>query len=146
LESKQVADRQAESATMLLRKYNVPINIRVEYNKTESTGSGITLWAIFSKDDEIDLKNPVILGADGLGEPGKPSEKVGEEAARRLIKEIDSGTPVDLHLADNLVPWLIFGGRFKAEDISMHAKTNIWVVNNFFKDKIELKDNLIFAN
>lgn len=146
LHSRQVADRQAETATALLRKFNVPVDIRVEYNKTMSIGSGITLWAIFSKADEIDFNNPVILGADGLGEPSKSSEKVGEEAARNLIQEIESGTPVDTHLADNLVPWLIFGGRFRAENISMHTKTNIWVVNQFFKDKIEIKDNLISAH
>jgi len=146
LESRLVANRQAETAKALLKKYNVPIDIRVEYNKTMSTGSGITLWAIYSKNNEIDMNNPVILGSDGLGEPGKPSEKVGEEAAQRLIKEIESGTPADVHLADNLVPWLIFGGKFRAEEISLHCKTNVWVVNQFFKDKIEIKNKLISSH
>jgi RNA 3'-phosphate cyclase len=146
LKTKNVADRQAESAKMLLKKYNVSIDIRVEYNKTESTGSGITLWALFSKSDEIDLKNPVILGADSLGELGKTSEKVGEEAARNLITEIESGTAVDVHLADNLAPWLIFGGQFYAKNISLHTTTNIWAVNQFFKDKLELKDNIILSH
>jgi RNA 3'-terminal phosphate cyclase len=104
------------------------------------------LWAIFSKNNEIDINNPVILGADALGEPGRSSEKVGEEAARRLTKEIESGTPVDVHLADNLVPWLIFGGQFRVEEMSNHTRTNVWVVNNFFKDKIEIRDKLILAH
>jgi RNA 3'-terminal phosphate cyclase len=146
LQQRQVAERQAEHARVLLKKLNVPVNIQVEYNQTSSTGSGITLWAIFAKNSEIDMNNPVILGSDGLGEPGKPSEKVGEEAAKRIIEEIESKTPVDRHLADQLVPWLIFGGRLRAENITMHCKTNIWVVNQFFKDKIELKDNLIFSH
>jgi RNA 3'-terminal phosphate cyclase (GTP) len=146
LQSRKVADRQAEQANMLLKKFRVPLDIRVEYSQTLSTGSGITLWAIFSKNNEIDINNPVILGADALGEPGRSSEKVGEEAARRLIKEIESGTQVDVHLADNLVPWLIFGGQFRVEEMSNHTRTNVWVVNNFFKDKIEIRDKLILAH
>jgi len=146
LEPKRVADRQAETAKAILNKLNVPVDIRVEYNQTLSTGSGLTLWAIFSKGDEIDMNNPVILGADGLGEPRKTSENVGEEAARNLIKEIESGSPVDEHLADNLLPWLIFGGKFRAENISLHTKTNAWLVNNFFKDKIKIEGNLISSH
>jgi RNA 3'-phosphate cyclase len=148
LQKAKVAERQSESAKPLLKKYNVPIDIRTEYNQTESTGSGIVLWAVFAKNNDININNPIILGADVLGEKSKPSEKIGEEAAKKLIKEIESKKPVDKLLSDNLVPWLIFGGKFKATELTLHTKTNVWVVNNFFKDKIEIdeKENLVFAH
>jgi len=74
LQEAQVAERQSKAAEISLKNYNCPINIQMEYNDTLSTGSGITLWAIFSKDkDEIDIKNPIRLGADALGERGKKS-------------------------------------------------------------------------
>ena len=81
LENAQVSDRQAKSARFLLNKYQVPVNIRKEYCDTLSPGSGITVWAVFSKNPEdLDLINPIMLGADSLGEKGKPSEKIGKDA------------------------------------------------------------------
>ena len=41
------------------------------------------------------MKNSIRLGADVLGERGKKAEIVGEECAKRLIKEIESKVPVD---------------------------------------------------
>jgi len=129
LEKAEVAERQAKSAKLLLNKFEVPIVIQTEYADTFCPGSGITLWAIFSKDmDEIDVKNPILLGADALGERGKPAEKVGKEAAEKLIKEIESKAPVDSHTADNLIPWLaLFGGKIRVSEITNHTKTNIWI-------------------
>jgi RNA 3'-terminal phosphate cyclase len=152
LQNAKVAERQADSAKEQLTKQgiSVPIEIRPEYNQTESTGSGITLWAIFASNNDIDLDNPVRLGSDELGERGKPAEKVGKQAAQKLIQEIESKSkaPVDKHLADNLVPWLVFGGKYKVSELTLHAKTNVWVVNNFFKDKLEIdeKENLVSAH
>ncbi|MFQ5474945.1 MAG: RNA 3'-terminal phosphate cyclase, partial [Candidatus Nanoarchaeia archaeon] len=42
----QVADREAKAAKMYLSRLDVPVNIRVEYKESLSTGTGITLWAI----------------------------------------------------------------------------------------------------
>jgi len=131
LENSQVAERQAKAAKVLLSKYMCPVQIQTEYCDTRSTGSGITLWAIFSKGEEIDFSNPVILGSDALGERGKRAEIVGNEAAEALMKEIDSKGAVDSHLADNLVPFLIFGGRLKTSNITKHCRTNMWVCEQF---------------
>lgn len=142
LEKAQVAERQAKSAKFLLSKYEVPVNIRTEYCDTLSPGSGITVWAVFSKNEEdLDLINPIILGADGLGERGKPSEEVGKEAAQSLAEEIDSGAPTDYHLADNLVPWLALfcPSSIKTSKITDHAKTNIYTVEQFLGKIFEIE-------
>ncbi|MBW2993180.1 RNA 3'-terminal phosphate cyclase [Candidatus Woesearchaeota archaeon] len=131
LENSQVAERQANAAQVLLSKYQCPVQIRTEYCDTRSMGSGITLWGIFSEGDEIDFSNPVIIGSDSLGERGKKAELVGREAAENLIKEIDSYAAADSYLADNLVPFLVFGGKIKTSKITNHCKTNIWVCEQF---------------
>lgn len=143
LEKSEVADRQAKSARLILGKYNCPINLTKEYSDTLSPGSGITLWAVFSKDaDEINFRNPIIIGADALGEIRKSSEEVGREAAEKLIKEISSGAPIDSHTADNLIPWLaLFGGKIKVSEITEHAKTNIWVCEQFLGKIFEIDEN-----
>src|SRR3989344_2410191 len=146
LESKDVINRIIHSAETKLRKYNVPVKIRSEYNNSNinsgSVGCGIFLYGVFSKDGEINHLNPVRIGADSLGEIGKSSEKVGEEAAINLIEQIDKNAPVDKYLADNLVPWTIFGGKFRATEISSHTKLNVRT-SNFFVDNVSIIDNVI---
>jgi len=145
----EVAERQAKAAKLLLNKFNVPINIQTEYADTLSTGSVITLWAIFSKDpNEIDINNPLLLGADALGERGKKSEEIGRNAAEKLIKEIESKAPIDEHTADNLIPLLgLVGGKIKVSSISSHTKTNIWTTEQFLDKKFYIdEENKIISS
>lgn len=123
LETAEVAVRQARAAKRKLGCLEVPIDIKAEYCDTLSPGSGITLFAEF---DECKL------GADALGERGKKSEDVGEEAAEKLISEIRSGAAVDQHIADNLIPILaLVGGQIKVSEITAHTLTNIYTVEKF---------------
>lgn len=131
LEKAEVAERQAKTARTLLAKFNAPMQIKTEYANTLSDGSGITLWAKFSLKDEMDFSNPIILGSDALGERGKRAENVGKEAAEALTKEIESKAAVDFHTADNLIPFLVFGGKIKTSEITNHCKTNIWICEQF---------------
>lgn len=141
LEKPEVAERQARTAKMTLSKLNCPVKIETEYSETLSTGSGIVLYAIFSKDDEIDFVNPIRLGASSLGEQGKRAELVGEEAAKKLLEEISSKAPVDEHLADNLIPFLALnGGSMKVSKISNHTRTNIYVVEQFLDVKFKIDE------
>ena len=142
----RVAERQADSAKQALAGLRTPIEITAEYADTLSTGSGITLWAIFSTNKEdIDIENPVRLGADALGKPGKPAEQVGQEAAQQLLQEIEKKAPVDLHLADNLIPIMALckPSKIKATKITQHTKTNMQVVEAFLGKIFTEKDNTI---
>src|SRR3990167_5379653 len=89
LQSANVAERQTESAKNILKlKYGVPVNIISQYQETLSTGSGIALWAIFSKNpNDIDENNPIRIGSDSLGERGIRAEEIGGNCAKRLIGE-----------------------------------------------------------
>ncbi len=150
LRSKDVAERIVKSAELGLSKLNVPVSIRTEYSKTFSAGCGITLCAVFvNKYGDVDEFNPVKIGADCLGEIKLTSEEVGKIAAKRLIDELELSkklnAPVDRHLADNLVPWLIFGGKFTTTEITNHTKTNVWTTNHFLeKDKVVIEGNDVF--
>ncbi len=145
LANAQVAERQANSARQTLAHLNIPIEINVEYSDTLSTGTGITLWAIFSSNDDIDNENPVRIGADALGEKGKPAENVGMDAANKLLAEINSKAPVDSHLADNLIPLMALcrPSKIKASTITAHTTINIKVVEAFLGKVFSQKDNMI---
>jgi RNA 3'-phosphate cyclase len=143
LEKGQVAERQASAAKQVLNRLNVPVKIESNYADTFSTGSEITLWALFSMhEDELDIENPIVLGSDELGEQGKRAEIVGENAAKRLLSEIEKGACVDSHAADNLIPIIaVFGGEMRTSEITDHTKTNIYVIENFLGKCLEIDGN-----
>ncbi len=137
-----VSERQARSAEFELSEFNADIDI--SYSDTLSTGSGITLWALFSKGDELDFNNPVILGADALGERGKKSEVVGKEAAQKLKESIQTEFPLDNFLADQILPYMaIFGGNIKVSFITEHAKANMYIIEKFLGKKFRVEGNMI---
>ena len=135
--SRKVSERQAQNATALLKsKLDVPVEIKTEYAKTLSVGTEINLTAY--------TENNCILWSDVRGEKGKSAEKVGEEAAQKLIKEINSGAACDFHLADNLIPWLaLLGGTIKTSLISLHTQTNIWVCELFLGKRFQVQDTTV---
>jgi RNA 3'-terminal phosphate cyclase (ATP) len=123
-----VAQRQATSAKEKLASAgHQDARIAVEtYPPNQdphiAPGSGITLI--------MKSSNGSIIGADSIGERGKPAETVGEEAAVRLLGEIESKAPIDRHLGDILIPYLaVAEGRseISVSQITMHTVTNIKV-------------------
>jgi RNA 3'-terminal phosphate cyclase len=96
------------------------LDIAVEYVEAPSPGSVITLWA--------ETADGYVLGADALGENGKRSEVVGNEAANTLLAQIDTGAPVDEWLADQLIPVLaVTGGTVQVPEFTDHVEHNLHV-------------------
>lgn len=127
-----VARRQAESASNALKDAGYDAHVLQDTFTLPSTGSAITLWSGFK-------------GASALGERGLPAEKVGRMAAEEMISEMDSIAAVDVHLADQLIPYIAMaGGSFTVREISMHARTNIWTAGHFLDRKIEVFEEDVF--
>jgi RNA 3'-terminal phosphate cyclase (ATP) len=128
-----VARRQAESASEVLREAGFEADIGLEILRLPSTGSGITLWSGFK-------------AGSALGSRGLPAEAVGEKAAEELASEMRSAAAVDLHLCDQLIPYLAMaGGSYTVREISMHTRTNIWTAAHFFKRKICISGEDVFT-
>ena len=123
-----VARRQAEAAAAELKQAGFDAELKTEILRLPSMGSGITLWSGGK-------------GASCLGERGLPAEKVGRAAAQELIAELKSRASVDVHLADQLIPYLAMaGGSYTAREVSLHTKTNIWTAARFLDAKIEITE------
>ncbi len=151
LKHASVAERQASAAKSSLSNQlamlglSCPVSILSEYSDSSSTGSGMLLSAHFSEQgkDEASQLNPVILGGDCLGERGKRSEIVGQEAAAALVREISSGGCADKFLADQMVPFLaISRGNLLASEITNHCRTNIFVVERFIGKRFKIDESL----
>lgn len=129
LEKDRVARRQARSARPLLynRLSNEGVDsdivIKQEYCESPSYGSGLVLW--------VKTENSVI-GSDSLGEKGRTAERVGQDAAKNLLRELDSGAPLDRWMGDQIVPYLaLAGGAVRVSEITEHARTNVMLANKF---------------
>jgi len=124
-----VARRQADAAAQALEKAGYSSSIDTWTANFPSTGSGITLWCGHA-------------GGSALGKRGLPAEKVGKAAAGEIITELGSGAAVDVHLADQLIPYmgLARGGSFTVREVSEHTKTNIWVVEQFLDVEFRIED------
>ena len=84
---------------------------------------------------------------NALGERGVRAEIVGEKAANALLEEIYSNSTLDVYAADQILPYLALAKEnscFLSKEISMHAKTNMWLIEQFLDVEfqiIEEKEN-----
>lgn len=120
-----VAERQAEAARNLItEKGLLSPDITIEHYQSPgmSPGSGLVLSAV-TEDDTF-------VGADRLGEKGKPAEQVGREAAGELAWEVESGAFLDSHMADMVVPYMALAdgvSEVSVSRITQHTLTNVVV-------------------
>ena len=57
------------------------------------------------------------------------AEIVGRRAAEQLLAEIRSDATLDVHMADQILPFLaLYGGSFRCREITDHVKINLEVV------------------
>jgi len=132
LEKAKVAERQIEGAKKIIPKYDCEY---FEYADTLSPGSTAHIHAHCDNSE---------LGATVYGEIGKPAEKVGEECARNLMKQIDSNACLDEHMADQILPYIaLAGGSVFVAGITNHCKTNIWVIEKFLPVKFKINEKII---
>ncbi|RJP21824.1 MAG: RNA 3'-terminal phosphate cyclase [Candidatus Abyssobacteria bacterium SURF_5] len=138
LQKAQVADRQARAAGQTLGQAGLKAQVEREYVDAVCPGSGIVLWA--------ETGARAIIGGDSIGERGKPSEQVGEEAANALIETVRSGAAVDEHLSDQLLLFMALAkGRsvITTPRLTGHAKTNMHVIKQFLPVEFEVKEDAL---
>ena len=130
----KIAERIKKSANEKFEENGMKASIAIEETTAESNGVGIVLWT-----------KPKILGADCLGERGKPAEQVGKEAANKLIQEIKSNVDLDERAVDQLLPYIAMtGGKFKCRHLSNHAMTEMWLIKKFIDINFGIEKNEIY--
>lgn len=123
---RHVAERQSAAAMKVLHAKGLPEpEIVIDYIEARSgfgAGSGLVLSA--------QTKHRAVLGADALGERGKPAEEVGSEAAGRLVEEVESGAFLDHHMGDIIVPYMALAdghSEVTVSKVTQHTLTNVKV-------------------
>ncbi|UCG95879.1 MAG: RNA 3'-terminal phosphate cyclase [archaeon] len=133
LKEKRVAERQLEAFREVLR---VKGHEHLVYVDALSTGTSVHAHAHYSNTK---------LGADFLGERGKPAEKIGRECALLLKGQMDSGACLDKWMADQILPYMALAGgdRIYVAEVTDHCRSNMWVIEKFLPVKFTTEENII---
>ena len=127
-----VAERQAKAAESVLNAAGYDSELKTEIdekNGKRTTGCGITLWKGYKS-------------GSALGERGKRAERVGEEAAGNIIKELASASTVDVYLADQLIPYIALANgksEIRVREMTKHLETNMYVTKKFLDVEFEVE-------
>lgn len=130
---KHIVQRQRDRALEVLRREGFGPDIRMEVGRSSGRGAMVFLWAEFENG---------VAGFTALGAPGKPAEKVAEEACQAFLEYYDSEAALDKHLADQLIlPLALADGHSTLTtcQITQHLLTNIWVVQRFIDIDYQVK-------
>ena len=136
-----VVERIASVAKELISTDGFPTpKVTLETKNPEegpSTGCGVVLYG---KTDR-----GALIGADGLGERGKPAEVVGAEAGKKMVEELRSGMFLDRHMGDMIVPYMALADGVSEVSVSQltgHTLTNISVAESLAGVHFDIRGNL----
>jgi RNA 3'-terminal phosphate cyclase len=128
-----IAERMASTARKTLVG-QAPVKLAMDRRQGHSTGAGIFLAAEYEN---------TVLASDALGDKGISSEKLGELAATSLLREMESGETLDIHAADQILPYLSLAAgpsSFLVSELSMHFQTQVDMIRKFLDVQIELEE------
>jgi len=122
--------------TIVHKLSNYDYEIKEDVCDTYSPGVGLVLYT------------DTLIGASGLGEKSLSAEKLSENVIADLIAEINSNATLDIHAVDQMLPYFALANghsRFTCRELSLHAKTLLWLLEKFLdiKYEIEKKHNYI---
>jgi RNA 3'-terminal phosphate cyclase (ATP) len=133
---RDIAERMRARAEAHLTARGFPNDIKLMDWPGIGQGAAISLTA------EHEHGAPVTFV--GLGERGKPSEVVADEAVSQLLEfEAAEGAAVDAHSADQLlVPLALAPGRseYTVADVTQHLHTNAATIGAFLDRTIEIDE------
>lgn len=114
------------------------IEFEVERTDGDSRGAGIVLVAEYENG---------MLGSNALTSRGHTAEKAGEDAATDLLREMSSGATMDVHTADQLLPYMAMAegkSGFTVSRISKHLLSQMDTLESFLDVKfgVERKDDV----
>lgn len=129
LREADVAERQAAAAREGLEAdvgIGAPVGTETAYAETACPGSSLVVAAVYGNSR---------VGFGALGEAGKPSEAVAEEALEAFAAFHDGAAAVDRHLADQLLVYLaVAGGEVLAPERTAHVERTVEVLSAFGYD------------
>jgi RNA 3'-terminal phosphate cyclase (ATP) len=129
-----VADRGAAAVEKFMKGIGRPVAVERRDYPSPGQGAAVVLAAQCENGH---------AGFTGLGERGKPMERVAEAPCEEFLQWWKSGAACDEHLADQLVlPLALSAGesRWTTPVITEHLRTVVWVVRQFLPVEVDLEE------
>ncbi|MDO8627650.1 MAG: RNA 3'-terminal phosphate cyclase [Candidatus Diapherotrites archaeon] len=134
---RDVVVNQARGAKKILNSLSCDVVEELDSKEfKDAVGSGIDIVGFFKEGNRF--------GVNELGERGVDSLTVGANAGQKFLKELQTGKPVDSHLADQLIPFMALAkGKsiFETTEITPHTLTNIAVCEKLLGVKFNVLGN-----
>ncbi len=124
-----------QSRRLAVRMKSAGIEPYIPVTEWEAANPGSVAAVIFRQ-------APVPALFFGLGERGKPAERVADEAADEAIAFREARAPVDPHSADQLLLPLAFSedaSAYRTSEITRHTTTNMESVRKFVDRSMEIE-------
>lgn len=134
---KWIPDQMVEGCTSILEDY-CDVEIVTQRTTGNSRGAGLSLVAEYDNG---------LLGSNVLTTRGRPADQAGMDAANDLVQIIDSGATLDVHTADQLLPYMALAdgdSAFSVSRISRHLLSQMDTLETFLDVRfgVERKDDL----
>jgi RNA 3'-terminal phosphate cyclase (ATP) len=96
-------------------------------------GGAIVCWA---------ESEHTVLGAARVAERGVPAEVLGEAVGEELAADLAAGAALDVHAADQMLVYLALagGGLFSTRSVSLHARTAMWLIEQFLPVAFDISE------
>jgi len=127
-----IAERQRRQAETRLEAAGLRADIVVEEDSAAFSPGTVLFLGVHGR-----------AGFSALGRRGVPAERVADEAVDALLDWRASGAALDVHLADQLLPFLALAdgpSSFTCPQLSGHLRTVAWIVQQFLPVEIVLRD------
>jgi RNA 3'-terminal phosphate cyclase (ATP) len=133
-----IPQRMANRVRNLLADAGIKAELNAQRVRAKGPGAGIVVLT-----ENVDGTR---AGFTAFGRKGLPAERVAEAVCLDLLAFHDSRTPVEMHLADQLIlPLAMADGAslFTTCRVTKHLRTNMWVVEQFAQARFRLTDRTL---
>ncbi len=123
-----IPEAMVKSATQVFTDI-CDVDIDIQYTEGDSRGAGIVLTAEYEHG---------MLGSNALSARGQSPERSGKDAAKDLLNEMTSGATMDVHTADQLLPYMAMAegeSSFNVSRISRHLLSQMDTLESFLDVK-----------
>jgi RNA 3'-terminal phosphate cyclase (ATP) len=113
---------EAFLATLASRGLSAEVEV---INDTSAAQAGAGIAAVAETDTGC------LLGADRAGHVHRSAERVGRDAAGRLLRDLDTGASVDRFAADQLILYAALGRgttEYTVPELTEHVQSNLWLL------------------
>lgn len=134
---KWITDQMLEGCHSVLDDY-CDVNFVLQRTSGDSRGAGLSLVAEYENG---------LLGSNVLTTRGHPAKQAGIDAASDLIQVMESGSTLDVHTADQLLPYMAMAdgvSAFSVSRISRHLLSQMDTLETFLDVRfgVERKEDL----